>query len=387
MDSATSGAKISPAATNRAPQPPTGRLTSLDALRGFDMLWIVGADALAWAFRNLHGGAVGRFFAYEFEHSDWAGFTFYDLIFPLFVFMIGVSLTFSLSKAVDHGGKAEALQRVFRRAVLMYALGILYYGGFSTPIVQWRLLGVLQRLAICYFFGSLIYLYCRERMILALCSAILVTYWALLMFVPVPGYGAGDLAEGHNLANWVDKMYLPFRKHHGDHDPEGLLSTLPAIGSCLMGVLAGMWLRRTDRDPQEKAIKLIAAGALSLVLGFAWGIHFPIIKKLWTSSFVLVAGGWSLVLLGAFYWVIDVRGHRRWAQPFVWVGMNALTIYLISHFVDFKKISAVLAGGQIAGAFDSLCAGLGGVVQAFVSIAVCVWICWFLYVKKVFVKL
>lgn len=371
------------------PTPPVtpSRLVSLDALRGFDMMWIVGADALGNALSKLHGGPVIAWCADQLEHVAWAGFHFYDLIFPLFVFMIGVALTFSLGRLIETEGRGGALRRVFRRAVVMYLLGLFYYGGFAQPLLQFRLLGVLQRLALCYFFASLLFIYLRPRALVGACIALLVGYWALMTFVPVPGFGAGDFTEGHNLANWVDAQWLGGRKHDGDHDVEGLLSTLPAIASCLLGVFAGLWLRDPARQENQKATLLAGAGLALLAAGWLWGLQFPVVKKLWTSSFVLVAGGWSALLLASFYLVIDVWKIRAWAAPFVWIGTNALTIYLLSNVVNFGKLSTRFAGGDIAAWLDARWSGLGGVVLALVSVALCTAICRFLYQRKIFLRL
>lgn len=376
----------SPPASKVAP-PPAERLSSLDALRGFAMMWIVGADALGGAFARLNGGSWSAFAATQLEHSAWEGFRFYDLIFPLFVFMVGVALTYSLGGLVATKGRHGALRRVFRRAIIMYLLGILYYGGFATPISQFRLMGVLQRLAFCYFFASLLMIYLRPRALFGALLALLVGYWAAMTFVPVPGFGPGDFGEGHNLANWVDAHYLPLRKHDGDHDVEGLLSTLPAIGTCLLGVFAGLLLRDPARSPRRRALLMAGAGVALIAGGYAWGLQFPVIKKLWTSSFVLVAGGWSAVLLAGFYFLIDVAKVNFWAQPLVWIGTNALTIYLLSRFVDFRALSAHVAGGDVERGLNACWAGLGGLVLALTSIVICTGICRFLYLRKIFLRL
>lgn len=366
---------------------PASRLLSLDALRGFDMLWIVGADALGSAFANLHGGWGSRFAATQLDHAAWAGFHFEDLIFPLFVFMIGVAITFSLNRLIATEGRAGALRRVFRRAALLYLLGLFYYGGLARPVVEIRLLGVLQRLALCYFFASLLFISVRPRNLVAICAGLLVGYWALLTFVPVPGFGAGDFAEGHNLTNWIDQHFLPFRKWDGDHDPEGLLSTLPAIASCLLGIFSGLLLRDSARTEKQKAALLAGAGVALIILGYLWGFEFPVIKKLWTSSFVLVAGGWSMLLLATFYLVIDGWKVRAWAMPFVWLGTNAITIYLISNITDIGQLSARFAGGDVAAWLDARWGGLGGLVLAIVSVVICMAICRFLYQRKIFLRL
>lgn len=371
-----------------APVPPSApRLGSLDALRGFTMFWIVGADYFAAAFRGLDGGAVSRFLGYQLGHADWVGFTFYDLIFPLFLFVLGAAVPLSLDRIVERAGRAAALRRVLRRGLLLYVLGVLYYGGFAQGWDHIRWVGVLQRLAAGYVAASLLHLYCRPRTIAGVTAGLLVGYWALLTFVPVPGGGPGDYTRGHNLANWVDAHWLPGRIWYGDYDPEGLLSTLPAIASALIGLFAGRWLQNPTPAPAAKLRGLVLAGIACLVLGYAWSVPFPLIKRLWTSSYALVGGGWCLLLLALFYWLIDERRIARWATPFVWIGSNALLIYLVSHVVDFRKISTFFVSGPVATALDSLWLGLSGLVLALTSVALCTALCGWLHHRKIFLRL
>ena len=343
----------SPASPASATAPNPGRLLSLDALRGFDMFWIVAAEELVRGLQKItqgNGGLLGLI-AEQLHHKAWEGFHFEDLIFPLFVFIAGVSLVFSLGKALQTGDRGSVALRVLRRGALLYFLGILYYGGFSTPFEEIRLLGVLQRIALCYLFSGLLFLYLKPRALVGAFVGILVSYWALMSFVPVPGHGAGNFAEGANLANYVDQHFLPLRKHDGDHDPEGLLSTLPAIGSCLLGVFAGMLLRNPSLDDRRKVVRLVGGGLLCLAAGWAWYLDFPVIKKLWTSSFVLVAGGHSCLLLAAFYQVIDVWKFQKWATPFVWIGVNPITLYFGGRFIDFEAMAKLFVGGPVGAAF------------------------------------
>lgn len=234
---------------------------------------------------------------------------------------------------------------------------------------------------------SVLYLWLKPRAIAAVCAALLVGYWALMTFVPVPGFGAGDYARGHNLANWIDAHFLPGRVWYGDYDPEGLLSTLPAIASCLLGVFAGWCLRDENRPPLARVRWLALAGMGLIALGYLWSEQFPIIKRLWTSSYTLVTGGWSAVLLAGFYFLIDLRGRRAWAAPLVWIGGNGLTIYLVSRLVDFNKVSAFFVGGEIAAGLNAWWPGLGGLVLAVAGIVLCVLLCRFLYVRKIFLRL
>lgn len=371
------------------PSPPSfaPRLVSLDAVRGFTMFWIVGADYLAAAFRGLDGGAVSQFLGYQLGHAEWAGFTFYDLIFPLFLFVLGAAVPLSLDRIVEREGRSAAMRRILKRGVLLYGLGVLYYGGLADGWDQVRWVGVLQRLAVAYVAAGLLHLYCRPRTIAVVTGALLLGYWVLLTFVPVPGGVAGDYARGQNLANWVDAHWLPGKVWYGDYDPEGLLSTLPAIASGLFGLFAGRWLKNPAVEPGTKVRHLILAGCLCLVLGYAWSFQFPLIKRIWTSSYALVGGGWSLLLLAGFYQLIDRRGIGRWATPFVWIGNNALLIYLVSRLVDFRAVSAFLIGGPVAAALDGVWTGLAGLVLALTSIGLCTALCGFLYGRKIFIRL
>ena len=363
------------------------RLVSLDALRGFDMLWIVGADAIGGALAGLKGGPVLQFFASQMNHAEWVGFHFYDLIFPLFVFMVGVAIPLSLDRLVIRADRTAAVRRVLLRGVLMYGLGLLYYGGMADGFAHIRLMGVLQRLAICYVGTSVLYLYFKPRALVVVWVGLLVSYWALLTFVPVPGFGPGDFARGHNLTNWIDAHFLPLRLWYGDTDPEGLLSNFPAIASCLLGVFAGRWVSDSRTASTKKWLWLVGGGVALVAVGYLWGREFPVIKRLWTSSFVLIADGWSFLLLGLFHYLIDVRGWRAWAQPLVWIGCNALTIYLVSLLVDFKALAARFVGGEIALGLNSLWPGLGELALVLGSTVCCVLFCRFLYVRKIFLRL
>ena len=366
-----------------------GRLASIDALRGFDMFWIIGADTLFAALNKMAGGSdrslVGMI-ATQLDHAAWAGFRFYDLIFPLFVFIVGVSIVFSLSRRTAEQGKGAATAQIFRRFVILYLLGLFTYGGIGGGLEKLRLLGVLQRIAICYLFGALAFLYLKPRALVALCVGLLVGYWAMLTFIPVPGVGAGNFDEGKNLANYMDR-YLPFFKWDGDHDPEGLLSTLPAIASCLLGIFAGLLLKRTDIPEQKKVTYLLIAGIVMVNLGFLWGLQFPVIKKIWTSSFVLVAGGFSAMLLGWFYFIIEVRKITWWTTPFIWIGTNAITIYLLVHIVELPEIAKTFAGGPIKDWLDNTFrAGFGDFVIACAALFLAVLFCRFLYRRRIFLK-
>lgn len=361
---------------------------SLDALRGFDMLWILGADTIGGAVLGVQGGPLLRAIGTQLDHVAWEGFRFYDLIFPLFVFMVGVSIVFSLTRMLEREGRPAALGRILRRTLLLYILGIFIYGGFSTPYEQIRLLGVLQRIALCYGITAVLFLYLRPRALAVVGVGLLLGYWALLALVPAPGETTVSFAEGRNVVNWFDSQYLPFRKWDGTHDPEGILSTVPAVVSCLLGVFAGLCMKDGRRTERQKVFWLAAAGVALLAAGYGWGLVFPIVKKLWTSSYVLVAGGWSLLLLAAFHEVIEIRGWRRWAAPFVWIGMNPIALYVVAHVVSFNNLSERLVGGGVARFLDArVVPGVGDLVISVTGILLCVWLARFLYTRQIFIRL
>jgi len=364
-----------------------GRIVSLDALRGFDMFWIIGADALVQALNKLaNGNPIVAALANQLDHVPWQGFHAYDLIFPLFVFIVGVSIVLALTKRVATLGRGPATAQVFRRFVILYLFGLFAYGGISKGYEHFRLLGVLQRIALCYLFGGLAFIYLKPKAILALCASLLIGYWALMTFVPVPGIGPGNFAEGKNLANYIDAHYLPFFKWDGDHDPEGLLSTLPAVATCLLGIFAGLLLRNREVPDGKKVKLLFAFGIAGVVVGLLWGLQFPIIKKIWSSSFVLVAGGFSAMLLGLFYYIVDMRKYQRWAAPFLWIGSNAITIYMIAHVVELEKLATRIVGGEIQSSLESVHPGLGELLITTVVLGAAILFCRFLYNRKIFLK-
>ncbi len=357
---------------------------SIDALRGMDMFFIVGMEEVFAALSEMF--PMSPSLNDRLQHAPWAGFHFYDLIFPLFAFIIGVSLVFSLSKSVAAEGKAGTSLKILKRSLILFLLGILTYGGLTSGIEQVRLLGVLQRLALCFGAAGLAFVWLSPRKLVALTVSLLVGYWAMLVFIPVPGFGAGDFAEGHNLTNWMDKLYLPLRKWDGNHDPEGLLSTLPAIASSLFGVFAGLLLKYPSVEPARKVRLLVLWGCAGVVAGILWHLQFPIIKKIWTSSFVLLTAGFSALLLALFYHVIDLKHHRKWCQPFVWIGMNAITIYLIAHFVKLEAIAKCFVGGEIHSTLENVHRGLGALVTAVLALSFSFLICRFLFQRKIFLR-
>ncbi|MGQ0683792.1 acyltransferase family protein [Bradyrhizobium sp.] len=385
----------------------TQRVVSVDALRGFNIFWILGADAVIWSLNEMLRdkgpvpSAVGGFLNTQMTHVAWDGFRFYDFIFPLFIFVTGVAIVLSLPQLVEREGKAQAYARVFRRALILYGLGLIFYGGISRHWGDIRLVGVLQRIALCYLCASLLFLNFRARGIVVALAVLLAGYWALMTFVPVPGIGAGSFARDANLADWIDANYLPGWKWEVTRDPEGLLSTLPAIGTCLIGVLAGLLLADPRLQGRQKSLLLIAAGIPMIAAGYLWGLQFPIVKVIWTSSFVLVAGGYSLILLGVWHQIIDVWGYRRWAVMFIWLGANAITLYFINNVTadqfairfagstvsTFELFATRFAGGDLAALLDrAITPNTGTFVVRMLGLTFAILLARFLYRRKIFLR-
>jgi predicted acyltransferase len=369
-----------------APQvPAAARVLSVDALRGFDMFWIVGADQLARSIgKDAAEGSLAHGFASQLRHVGWEGFVFYDLIFPLFVFLLGMSTVFSLPKYVEQHGKGAAYAHIFRRFILLFLLGAFRDAGLSDLAGESPFSGVLQRMAWCYLGAALIFLNFRLKAQAAIFFAILIGYWALLTFVPHPELGAAGTTfeRKENFVDWVDYKFLPMKEEGQYAESEGLLSTLPAVASALLGIFAATVLRSKRIGDLQRVGVFIGAGVVLVALGYLWGLQFPIIKKIWTSSFVLVAGGYSCILLGIFYAIVDVYKAQRWCVPLIWIGANPLMIYMCSEFIDFEDIAKRLAGGPVAGAFGVY----SDLFINVVSIVVVFAFARFLYVRKLFLR-
>ncbi|MBN1349867.1 DUF5009 domain-containing protein [candidate division KSB1 bacterium] len=373
---------------SEAKQPPSvpseGRIVSIDVLRGFDMFWIVGGTGFIAGIVKLFGQNVQDAILPQFDHTAWAGFTFYDLIFPLFLFVVGMTTVFSLEKIIAREGKKAAYIRILRRSALLFLLGVIYYGGFKNEWENIRWLGVLQRIALCYMFASLLFLNLRLKGLIIACVALLAGYWALLSFVPVPDSGTVTFESGKNWACYIDMQYLGGRKHNGTWDPEGLLSTFPAIATCLLGIFAGMVIKAKTILPTKKVVYFIGAGIIGVILGYLWGLQFPIIKKIWTSSYVLLTAGYSSILVGIFYYIVDVLKFQIWTKPFIWIGTNAITIYMARNILDFNKLGIRFVGGDIQTLTGP---DLGYLLKTTASLGLTLLLVWFLHRKKIFLRL
>lgn len=323
---------------------------SLDALRGFDMFWITGGASIISALLVLTGWSGFQRILDQLEHVEWNGFSPLDLVFPLFLFVAGVAMPYSLGRRMEDGQSGLQLHwHVVRRGLTLVVLGWVYQGLLRFEFDTMRYPSVLGRIGLAYMFAGLIFLHTKPRGRLAWVVGLLLGYWAAMRWIPVPGFGAGDLAPGHTLVDFIDRNLLPGKLYRVVRDPEGIFSTVPAIATALLGGLTGTWLRHAKASGHAKALGMLSCGLVVLALGWFWNGWFPVNKNLWSSSFVLVTAGWSLILLSIFYWIIDVLGWRGWAFPLIVIGMNAITIYLACRFIDFQTVAAFfLERGQSA---------------------------------------
>ena len=370
------------------PAPKSERLLSLDALRGFDLFWIVGGHGILVAlFKLTEWGWLGAIDA-QLKHVDWNGFQAYDLIFPLFLFMAGVSTPYSLTRRLAEGARSEVIRKVIQRGLILVLLGIIYNNGLQWKgLENMRLGSVLGRIGLAGMFAQLIFVFNYEtpKRLWAWLAGILLGYWAVMSFGHAPGFAPGDFTMEGNFASYVDRLLLPGKLHKGIHDPEGLLAVLPAIGNALLGILAGLWLRRSAEEVSgdRKAAGLALAGIVLLAVGGLWSFVFPLNKNLWTSSFVLWTCGWSSLLLASFYWLIDVRGWlKAFGAFFAVIGMNSVLIYMSGKFLNFDFTGQALFGG-LARAFPPAVASVILVTGIF---AVKWLLFWFLKRQKIFLK-
>jgi predicted acyltransferase len=362
------------------------RLASLDALRGFDMFWIVGGAAWITQLGKATGWRWAQWTGEQMEHPLWHGFSAYDLIFPLFLFIAGATLPWSLGNQSEWGeAKWTQYAKIGKRVFLLVLLGAIYNGLLEFNWDETRYASVLGRIGLAWGVTALIVVRCSIRgQVLAL-MAVLIGYWALLRFGHAPGFGAGDLTMEGNVVSWFDRTFMPGHLHRDIHDPEGILGTIGAVGTGLMGAIAGWWLKGHEPNGGMKAAGLFLAGAMATGAGLMWSSagDMPLNKNLWTSSFVLVTGGLSLALLGIFYLLIDVWRLKVLFFFFIVIGMNPITIYLLEGaLIDFGRPAEFLFGGAIAAAASEY----QGLLTATAVLGLEWLLLFFLYRKRVFLR-
>jgi predicted acyltransferase len=372
---------------------PSQRLVSLDVVRGITIAFMI----------LVNNNGSERHAYWPLKHADWNGWTPTDLVFPTFLLLVGITIVFSTQSRIAKGeAKRVLLIHAFERAAILFALGILVHGFPDYPLATLRIYGVLQRIALCYLMATMLYLWDRRVLTLAsLLAACLLGYWILMRWMPVPGFGmpGRDIAFLDKDANWVsvtDRLILPGRLLEQTRDPLGLISTIPAVATCLLGILTGLWLR-TEKRMMVKACGMMSGAMASLALGSFWAIWFPINKQLWTSSYVLFAAGWTLLVLATCYFTIEIKKHDgAWTYPWKVFGSNAIVAYVFSELLStvleiihwasdgktvdlkawiFTRIFAPIVNVQ----FGSLLYSLSFVLVCFVP-------AFLLYRKQIFIK-
>ena len=358
------------------------RLESLDALRGFDMMFIMGVASLVIAVCGLFPAGADCWLVRQMGHTSWNGLTHHDTIFPLFIFLAGVSWPFSLAKQRAAGkSTGKIVGKILTRAITLIVLGIIYNGFFRLDFTHLRVASVLGRIGLAWMFAAWLFMACGWKWRAVIAAVILIGY-NLLLLIPAPdAAGAGSLTLEGNIVGYVDRILMP---NHllkpGVFDPEGLLSTFPAIVTAMLGQFTGEFVK--DSACKRKTLWMVVAAAVLLVVGLVWSLWFPINKKLWSSTFTLVAGAYSVGLFALFYWLIDVKGWKKWTPFFSVIGMNSITIYMIQRIVSFKDISAFFLGG-VAGLMPK---AWGTWLLAIGYFALSWLLLWFLYKKKIFLK-
>lgn len=373
------------------------RLLSLDFFRG--------ATVAAMILVN-NPGDWGHIYS-PLEHSEWNGCTPTDLVFPFFLFIVGVSIAYAMgSKKADPATHPSTILKAFKRASILFALGLfltLFPKVFTEPVTalsEVRIPGVLQRIGLVFFICAVLFLKLKEKSLFKILVIILFVYWILMTFVPVPGIGPANLGKETNLGAWLDRLLLSeahLWKMAKTWDPEGTLGTLPAVATGLLGVLTGIFLKKKDSDEATKVAWLFSAGLVSVVLGLLWDLQFPINKALWTSSYVLFSGGLAMMVLALSYWIIDVQRYSGFTKPFVIYGVNAITVYFLSAVIPklLGMIQMQLPDGKKTGLpaylyatyFTPCCSPVNAsLAWAVCFVALMFVILWLMYRKKIFIK-
>jgi len=358
------------------------RLVSIDALRGFDMFWISSGDSFFIALFTFLGTPFFLRLTEQLNHPAWSGFRFYDIIFALFLFIMGVVMPLSTARRIEKGdSRSQLYKHIVRRTILLLLLGLIYNGIFDFNFAHQRYSGVLQRFAVCYFFASLIIMNFKLKGQMIWAACITLGYWLILLLVPAPGFHAYDLTPQGNICGYIDRMFLPGSfccYTYGDN--EGFLTMFPATANVLFGALAGTWLLSSLSD-RVKIKNLTVTGGVFIAVALIWSYFLPINKYLWTGSFTLLTSGISFLLLFLFFWIIDVKGYQKWAFPFVVIGLNPITIYVVQGIFDFGIIASIFIHG-----FSNQFGNFEPVFTELCIIAVKWLFLFFLYRKQLFLK-
>jgi predicted acyltransferase len=377
--------------SDSGPAAPEGRLISLDAFRGFTIALMILVNS---------PGDPGTVYA-PLSHVVWNGWTFADTVFPSFLFIVGVSLVFSIAKQAEKGISNSAFMvRLLRRTIILFALGLFINSFPSFQLSAIRIPGVLQRVAVCYFLTSLIVLKTGLRGRILWLIGLLASYWLMMRFIPVPGIGAGVLEPGQNFAAWIDSLLLSghlWSYYDGAWDPEGIVSTIPAVATTLFGVLTAQWLI-SSFPGRRKVAGMVCAGLVLLIAGYILDRWLPINKSIWTSTFSIFMAGVALVSLAFFHWFVDIAGLSRWTKPLIILGLNPITIYVLSEVFDnaLRSVNLPVALAQDIDCqsyvFKSLCSPVAqsetaSLLYALMTLLFMYLIAWIMWRKRIFIKI
>jgi predicted acyltransferase len=361
----------------------TKRLISLDALRGFTIAAMIVV--------NYPGSEESVFFT--LRHTEWNGLSFTDQIAPYFLFIVGMSIAYAYSKRLAAGENRSAMvKKIIIRSLKIYAVGMFLnlMPQFNFHTIRWT--GTLQRIAIVFLVSAIVFLFSNWKQQAWLAAILLLGYWLALVCIPTPGYGKPMLEPGINIVAWFDNQFLPGKMWRGNWDPESLLTNITSIASCLTGMLAGH-LMLSDKAPEEKVNWLMTAGVASALAGYFWGLAFPVNENLWTSSFVLVTSGFAALLFGAFYFLVDIKGYTRFTKPGIIFGANAISIYFLADvwalFFYVIKYGGISLNDRFVHGLSHIGMDprLASLIYALLFVGINFIPAWWLYKKKIFIKL
>jgi predicted acyltransferase len=361
------------------------RLYSLDALRGFDMFFIVGGAAFIKAVFGLFPSSFSDFMIRQMAHVDWHGFTFYDMIFPLFLFVAGVSFPYSLANSRGKGyTNSKIAITIVKRGMKLIIFGFVFNGILTLDFENMRYASVLGRIGVAWMIAALIYVFGDIKWSIGISFVILIGYYLLSLFLinPTARAGISPFSLEGSFAAWLDANYFIGKTLKPTYEPEGYLSTLPAIVTAMLGIITGNFLKSKRYIAQKKVLLMFVASVALIIIGLWWNYFFPINKNLWTSSYVCFVGGLSLLLLTVFYYIIDVLKFRKWSFVFVVIGMNSITIYMAQKIVNFKHIAKFLGGGTVE-LFPVIYQPL---ISSIIYLVIIWCFLYFLYRKNIFLK-
>ena len=362
------------------------RLLSIDTLRGMDMLLIMGLSGLIVSLCNLFPGGADCWLARQMSHVPWDGLAIMDMVFPTFLFIAGLSFPFSYANQLERGRTSGQIHRkIFLRALALVVLGIVYNGFFNFRFPQ-RYASVLGRIGLAWMFAALLFVHCKRTTRIVVAAVLLVGYGLLVGLVGAPDApeGAGPLTQDGCLNGWIDRILLPGKRFYGNFDPEGLLGVIPATVTAMLGMFTGEFIREPEEKVSgpKKTLWMLAAAAALLAVGYLGSLVLPINKKLWSSTFVLVVGGYSLAAYALVYYIVEVKGRTGWTLFFRVIGLNSITIYLLQRIVPLREVANFFLGG----AAGFLPEAWGAVLLAAGYMVVCWLLLYFLYRHKVFLK-